>query len=123
MINCHILKTMYMKEGIMSIEINRRLHEALGRCWHEYDHWKGRRQVCRCEQWLWYFDAPIEWDNPDYCLDPRLVIAAMRDECWTEFVVYIGGDRMGLLIPVYLIMDTTGKLAQAAQEWLVMKGR
>ena len=35
MINCHILKTMYMKEGIMSIEINRRLHEALGRCWHE----------------------------------------------------------------------------------------
>jgi hypothetical protein len=29
-------------------DINRELAELLGLCWHEYDHWEGRKQVCRC---------------------------------------------------------------------------
>jgi hypothetical protein len=126
MINCRILKTMSMKEGIMSIKINRRLHEALGWCWHEYDHWKGRRQVCRCGQWLWYFDAPVEWGNPNYCADPRLVIEVMREK--EDFVRFIRFLSKGMIEPaqssficIDLMMDKTGKLAELAIEWLAQK--
>jgi hypothetical protein len=111
MINCRILKTMSMKEGIMSIKINRRLHEALG---------------CRCGQWLWYFDAPVEWGNPNYCADPRLVIEVMREK--EDFVRFIRFLSKGMIEPaqssficIDLMMDKTGKLAELAIEWLAQK--
>jgi hypothetical protein len=80
-------------------EINRQLHEALGKYWFKH-----------CPQ-----------ENPDYCADPRLVIEAMRrrDED-KDFLVDIveKNNRYPPFFIVDLIMDKTGRLANLAIEWL-----
>jgi hypothetical protein len=108
----------------MTQEINRRLHEALGRCWHE-----------RPKQG---YDIPnIHYDpscpkcgantekvmNPDYCSDPRLAIEAMQErDDWDAFMYWQGFCESSIMpkywIPIDLMMDTTGNLALLAIEWL-----
>lgn len=83
-------------------QINRKLHEALGRT-----------------------GKPL-----DYCGDPRLVIEAMRErEDWTSFYEYctyrfvrIPG-AYSIYIAIDLIMDRTGKLAKLGTEWIKQKGK
>ena len=85
--------------------INRRLHELLGGTWDTHEGWYGN------------FNK-----NPDYCADPRLVLKAMMErEDYPYFSERIGWyiqREEGRLIYTYLIMDTTGKLAQLAIKWL-----
>lgn len=66
---------------------------------------------------------------PNYCDDPRLVVAVMRErEDWDEFadihfIPAITGDGKRMFyISEYLIMDRTGKLAKLATEWLNKQG-
>jgi len=108
----------------MEPDINRRLHLALGKCWHEntrYSIFSGCRIYsygsCPCGKWY------CEAKNPDYCADPRLVIEAMREHCCLlDFLMYAGffpqdghADESWL---IEYIMDKTGKLTKLATEWL-----
>jgi hypothetical protein len=99
---------------------NRELAELLGLCWHEYDHWEGRKQVCRCGKELWYFNAPVEWGNTDFTSSDgkiELLRLMFAREDWIDFrdqYITVYGDA----VPVDLLLDTTGLLAQAAVEWL-----
>ena len=105
-------------------EINRRLHEALGKCWHETE----RRYVAGdiksvCKKCNAY-GFPILQSNPNYCADPRLVIEAMigrRD--WIKFLKHITNHCMSGYASINnftrdRIMDRTGKLAVLATEWI-----
>jgi hypothetical protein len=102
---------------------NRELAELLGLCWHEYDHWEGRKQVCRCGKGLWYFDAPVEWGNTDFTTDPgkiellRLMMERNEDSDFLKFATE-NQQTYALYVLQDLIVDTTGRLAQAALEWL-----
>jgi len=99
---------------------NRELHELLGLCWHypaapSMSHVGGA--VCKkCKQRL---DA-----NPDYAADPRLVLREMMklpEAQWIMFLSAIGSmeyNRSDDMIYISLILDTTGKLRDAAIEWL-----
>ena len=108
----------------MTQEINRKLHEALGRCWHE----PAANKPWYCMKCKDYFHHT----NPDYCADPRLVIEAMMErKDWPLFLDYVGGDYYPpadplagniSLIDCNLILDKTGKLRDAAIEWLEVKG-
>lgn len=98
-------------------EINRKLHEALGKCWHtRIGGWLHRRcTIC----------GNIGDKNPDYISDPRLVIEAMRENPeidFDSFLVECGSlSRHGRhldCILLDLIMDKTGRLAKLALEWL-----
>lgn len=96
--------------------INRQLHEALGK--HVCTESKSYPGTCRyCKE--------IMQIIPDYCADPRLVIAAMRErkdradfyyQCLTEKDGYGGRD-----FRMELVLDTTGRLAKLALEWLKEK--
>jgi hypothetical protein len=98
-------------------EINKRLYELLGNCWHEPDgeaKFAGNFICKKCRY--------VYWANttPDYCADPRLVIKAMMErKDWPDFLRWFFGkknrDAEDLL---YSIMDTTGKLALLAIEYL-----
>jgi len=71
-------------------------------------------------------------DIPDFKSDARLVIEAMMErEDWPLFLDYVGGDYYPpadplagniSLIDCNLILDKTGKLRDAAIEWLEVKG-
>ena len=58
---------------------------------------------------------------PDFAADPRLVLNGIydKDEFVLEFIYYIGGkwSREDELVPVSLILDTTGKLRRLAIEF------
>ena len=82
------------------MNLNRELHEALGYCWHEAD------------------------NNPDYKAEPWLVIREM--DKWDKahhthpderFINNLGCMEYEV-VSVDLILDTTGKLAQLALDWL-----
>ena len=100
---------------------NRELHEFLGLCWHSpaapsMSH-IGSAICKKCKQWL---DA-----NPNYAADPRLVLREMikkrGGKGWINFIDEIGQmeyDKETDTIRVSLILDATGKLRDAAWEWL-----
>ena len=115
------------------MNLNKELHEALGHCWHEE-----RPDILRIDDILtcrkcgaFFIDDDME--NPDYVADPRLVIREMEKRGdWPRFCKKIG-YAMGaiyassqkpdpaptrFLVYVDLIMDTTGKLATIARDWL-----
>lgn len=104
-------------------QINRKLHEALGKCWHETEVYtlNPKHKICMfCDE---FEPAP----NPDYCGDPRLVLEAMRERYKDD---EYGFSHFLFYLPIYgtyphllrefsdLIMDKTGKLALLALEWL-----
>jgi hypothetical protein len=93
-------------------DINHRLHEALGKCW-KYAEYRNSQQY-----------------NPDYCADPRLVIEVMEAE-YPEFIESVFSiddaeyhsyrpEKRRIVFDKFvdLIMDTTGKLALLAIEFL-----
>lgn len=103
----------------MNDDINRRLHEALGKCWHEVIAIATSRfgyaesPICKCGAWN------CQVPNPDYCADPRLVIEAMRErEKFKEFIYFVLGPYGDVFNLLDLIMDTTGKLRDAAIEFI-----
>jgi hypothetical protein len=107
------------------MNINRELAGLLGLCWHEYDHWEGRKQVCRCGKELWYFDAPVEWGNPDFTSSDgkiellRLMMKHLSEKDFREFNSVISCcESAGVCILTDYITDTTGLLAQAARDYL-----
>jgi hypothetical protein len=121
------------------MDINRELAELLGLCWHEYDHWEGRYQVCRCGVKYFYSDKPVDWANPNFTTDSgkiELLRLMKNQEDWRDFLssvgycASIGGFWNGKVyipkwedwISVDLITDTTGLLAQAAREFLRKEG-
>jgi len=113
-------------------ELNRKLHEAFGHEVHECV--EGNWDVpfrCSCgfttndpEEMFKHLDSnPV----PDYCADPRLVIremeAAGRLKGFLDYGagMYFDKDEHldeAFLVWVDLILDTTGKLARLALEWL-----
>jgi hypothetical protein len=117
-------------------EINKQLHEALEKCWHEpeilhttvknisgiigtttgFGSW-----ICKkCHRVI------NDCSNPDYCADPRLVIEAMMERpdfaLWMAHLEYIGDNIEATdwdhTVDIDLIMDKTGKLALLAIEWM-----
>ena len=97
---------------------------AVGYCWHD--------DVLTCRKCGAFF-IDDDMENPDYVADPRLVIREMEKRGdWPRFCKKIG-YAMGaiyassqkpdpaptrFLVYIDLIMDTTGKLATLARDWL-----
>jgi hypothetical protein len=105
-------------------QINKRFASLAGLCWHEWiqnDSAFARVEYyCKhCAQGADYPEA-ME-DGIDFCGDPRLVIEVMmKRDGFTEFIdslVPISGSSVVGFIKMF-IMDTTGKLALAAIEWM-----
>uniref|UniRef100_A0A6M3X8Q0 Uncharacterized protein n=1 Tax=viral metagenome TaxID=1070528 RepID=A0A6M3X8Q0_9ZZZZ len=100
---------------------NRELHELLGLCWHEFSLGVAEYQYCiHCKKMSVYdFHA-----NPDYAADPRLVLREMmkRADCCDFLLranVLAGKHTMiGDLIHIDYMIEDTGKLRDAAIEWL-----
>lgn len=106
-------------------EINKRFCELAGICWHE------RRTdtpySCSCGEdfsgaahFYWHKDSH---PNPDFCADPRLVLAVMmKQENFGEFLREIGGNGDDIeyapCVPISLILDKTGQLALKAISWM-----
>ena len=111
---------------------NKELHELLGLEWHTVlylstppaPHWE-----CSCRRAFFDYYLMTEHlkkNSPDYAADPRLVLREMmkRDD-FDRFISNINAfsldednDLINNAVPVDLIMDTTGKLADIAIEWL-----
>jgi len=88
-------------------DINRELAELLGLCWHE----PIPDICCKC--------GSREPFNPDFTTDPgkiELLRLMMKRDDWPKFAHYVGTHNGAF--PLDLITDTTGRLAQAAVEWL-----
>lgn len=104
---------------------NRRLAELLGVEWHE----SVAPWVCACgRKDLDSWDCPEkEAENPDFT-DPIAVLREMKKRKEEKFHHFISklnafsldedGDLINNAIPVDLILDTTGKLRDAAIEFL-----
>jgi hypothetical protein len=93
-------------------EINKRLAELAGICWHKWD--EVSFFVMGCTKCGLKGD-PNKHPNPDFCADPRLVLEVMKTKCLFmndlfRECVYHGMDWF---LFTY-ILDTTGKLALAA---------
>jgi hypothetical protein len=107
---------------------NRELAKLLGLCWHEYDHWDGRWQVCRCGLKYLYIDKPVDWTNPDFTTDSGkiellgMMEAHPKGKLFFAKLMYRGQNVEAIdddgYISRHYITDTTGLLAQAAVEWL-----
>lgn len=106
----------------MTQEINRRLHEALGKCWHEPA--SNFRCYChKCGKTIPRDGVTGNIIRPDYCTDPRLVIEAMMEKwIWDKFAGSLcerNKRQVGNYnISLDLIMDKTGKIAKLAIDWL-----
>lgn len=111
------------------MNLNKELHEALGYCWHElyYHHETPSIQgfyTCSCGKTFSHASEAFEHtskSNPDYVADPRLVIREMmKREDWENFLNQ-GIQKQKWLRDddwIELFMDTTGKLAQLALDWI-----
>jgi len=120
------------------MNLNRELHEAFGHCWHEKDIkfnfpmptlWQ-----CKCGICFQSFEDLINHiaqSNPDYVADPRLVIREMeKRKDYGMFILFIysklpskdnnNPDIEDLL--ELIAIDTTGKFAQLALDWLKGEG-
>lgn len=108
------------------MNMNRELHELLGKCWHEHSRPKEYRDGFGYKvQWICEKCGNDEL-NPDYT-DARLVLEAMRERepfVYDEFVFWlldqlaekvVMSKFFGLLD---LILDRTGRLRDLAIEWL-----
>ena len=122
------------KGGVMNV--NRRLHEAFGHCWHEsfvvvqpYIEYEQDRIVkcVHCEKQ----GSQSDLSNPDYAADPRLVLREMmKREDWIDFFQWASdhkkmldyNGRGSVFIKLKYLLDTTGKLRDIAIEWLEKGG-
>ena len=124
------------------MNLNRELHEALGYCWHEivFDP-LGKPEFpfckhCKKEDVSWHWEYPnghckrVADNNPDYVADPWLVIREMEKRGELEafsFYVWDRSDKLRYIascldIIRMVAIDTTGKLAQLALDWLRKEG-
>ena len=109
------------------MNVNRRLHEAFGHCWHEsfvvvqpYIEYEQDRIVkcVHCEKQ----GSQSDLSNPDYAADPRLGLREMMKR--EDYKRFLGSIRVDLnyddvpYIEIFYIMDTTGELRDRAIEWL-----
>jgi hypothetical protein len=99
-------------------EIDRKFAELAGICWHdwEYEVIDGfTKWVCsKCHKFRNISDP----DPNNFCGDPRLVLREMdRIGKLVEFLASLN-CRNYIVFTVYYILDTTGKLALSAIEWL-----
>ena len=101
---------------------NRRLAELLGMCWHDFGtpmHF----ECLKCGAPL--FRTP---DNPDFAVDPLLVLGEMQQRgLFYEFVLwtlrkYVSLEQVSFWLDFY-ILDTTGKLRDMAIEFLEKDGK
>jgi hypothetical protein len=113
----------------MSDDTNREFAELVGICWHEWVENKGHdAELLMCKK-CWKYPEEVG-QSPDFCADPRLVLREMmkRDD-WPEFCASIGlyeqwdqgeqgTEQEWMLVNVNLILDTTGKLRDAAIKFL-----
>jgi hypothetical protein len=100
------------------MDINKELAGLLGLCWHEFYSPRVGRQpwenCIRCGE--------IEWKckNPDFTASDgkiELLRLMFAREDWIDFrdqYITVYGDA----VPVDLLLDATGLLAQAAWDWL-----
>jgi hypothetical protein len=104
---------------------NRELAELLGLCWHEHhESWRYKKGMSRC------WKCSSQEHNPDYSTDSgkvELLRLMMKREDWDEFCASVFGKRFYVKclmsdVIKYYITDTTGRLAQAALEWLRKEG-
>jgi hypothetical protein len=99
------------------MNLNRKLHEALGYCWHD--------DVLTCRKCGAFFIGD-DMENPDYVADPRLVVREMEKRGELEafsFYVWDRSDKLRYIascldIIRMVAIDTSGKLAQLALDWL-----
>ena len=106
-------------------EVNQRLHKAFGYCVHEMvkDSSKYFSWFC-CAECKYMASEPSR--SPNYCANPLLVLREMRERGdfgrWVSVVNGLSINEDGYLlndvIPIDLILDTTGKLARKALEWV-----
>ena len=105
------------------MSLNQELHEALGYCWHEE-----RPDILRIDDVLTCRKCGYKTDDcqeeciPDYVADPRLVIREIdKQGKRKDFINYLLRTQKVWLISdmlVDLILDTAGKLAQLALDWI-----
>ena len=104
----------YEKEEEM--DKNRRLVELLNGCWHEVER-EGDSFCEHCEEHYTHVQ------NPDFAADPRLVLRAMeRIGKLDIFLQYLCPEERCDLAVIHFVrkymLDTTGKLRDAAIEFL-----
>jgi len=97
-----------------SQEINKRFAKLAGICWHESNYPEGvtgYQFVClKCKQ--------LYNHNPDFCADPREVLKVLEDKFMlSQFLYSFSWDSPYFFMQDY-ILDTTGKAALAAIEWM-----
>ena len=108
-------------------KLNRKLHEAFGHCWHELEpipveEWDAEPHFFKCKKCGYETDDCQEECNPDYVADPRLVIremeAARKFPQFMRYLCFGEGICSTVEIAELIAIDTTGKLARLALEWL-----
>ena len=106
-------------------EINKAFHEAAGKCWHKRDWGRvgeildTRVKSLPCKKCG--VEISMNYIDPDYCDDPRLVIEVMRERKDFDEFIDIGIQSQKWFEAddwIDLFMDRTGKLAKLATEWL-----
>jgi len=111
------------------MNLNRKLHEAFGYCWHE-KHAEYRGEIA-CTCWATFkseeeFIQHCKSSNPNYKAEPWLVIREMKKKGLRKrFLSSIGTTtNLGALAKMssLIAIDTTGKLAQLALDWLQKEG-
>ena len=101
---------------------NRELAERLGICWHEVATVGWHCSKCHAPM-----SIPISASNPDFTSPAGIVLLLNkmkeREDFKSDFIHVVGtfmkndwSDNGA--IPIDLITDTTGKLAQEALDWL-----
>jgi len=108
------------------MEKNRELAELLGLCWHE----RITSRLCNCgfiPTGFEIIENHISYNNPDYTSDAgkvQLLREMEKREDWLNFLNKVGlggGYRRRLSIYIEYILDTSGKLRDAAIEFLKNK--
>ena len=115
------------------MNLNRELHEALGYCWHELENigidesFKNYGDVFFhvCKKCGFLTDDCQEECNPNYVAEPWLVIREIEKRgCLDKFICYVCGihhlqwNRNVTDFTKLVAIDTTGKLARLALDWL-----
>ena len=116
---------------------SRQLCEALGRCWHFETYYScnsitGLLIECSCGDVFYSqeaFDTHCRELNSDYVAHPWLVIREMEKRgCLDQFICYVCSinysqwNREVTDFTKLVAIDTTGKLARLALDWLQKEG-
>lgn len=82
--------------------INRKLHEFMNKCWHDFSHHQRRCSLCKA-------DWRTTDDNPDYCSDssPRSLLNSVM---W-KLAETRGGDQIDFMLTLREVMLDGGKTA------------